>query len=162
MGRSGAGKSTCIHLLMRFWDVTDGTITIGGHDVRAFPQRALRELIAWVPQDVYLFNMTIPRILRIPKVLPIDVQLSNRSANRSHLQISAAPIRKHRGSFGIGVTPLAMRPTSPALTFLTSEQRQLSRNLSILHAVEITVSNHTGPPLVGICVLCGSARPSSS
>ena len=43
VGHSGAGKSTCIHLLMRFWDVTDGAITIGGHDVRAFHRAPLRE-----------------------------------------------------------------------------------------------------------------------
>ena len=65
VGHSGAGKSTCIHLLMRFWDVTDGAITIGGHDVRAFPQSALRELIAWMPQDIYLFNMTIRENIRV-------------------------------------------------------------------------------------------------
>ena len=67
VGHSGAGKSTCIHLLMRFWDVTDGAITIGGHDVRAFPQSDLRELIAWVPQDIYLFNMTIRENIRMAR-----------------------------------------------------------------------------------------------
>lgn len=67
VGHSGAGKSTCIHLLMRFWDVTDGAIAIGGHDVRAFPQSALRELIAWVPQDVYLFNMTVRENIRLAR-----------------------------------------------------------------------------------------------
>ena len=67
VGRSGAGKSTCIHLLMRFWDVTAGAITIGGHDVRAFPQSDLRELIAWVPQDIYLFNMTIRENIRLAR-----------------------------------------------------------------------------------------------
>ena len=67
VGHSGAGKSTCIHLLMRFWDVTDGAIAIGGHDVRAFPQSALRELIAWVPQDIYLFNMSIRENIRMAR-----------------------------------------------------------------------------------------------
>ena len=72
VGRSGAGKSTCIHLLMRFWDVTDGAITIGGHDVRAFPQSALRDLIAWVPQDIYLFNMTIRENIRLARPDALD------------------------------------------------------------------------------------------
>ncbi len=75
VGRSGAGKSTCIHLLMRFWDVEDGAITIGGHDVRAFPQSALRELIAWVPQDIYLFNMTIRENIRLARPDASDAEV---------------------------------------------------------------------------------------
>ena len=67
VGHSGAGKSTCIHLLMRFWDVSDGSVTIGGHDVRAFPQNALRDLVAWVPQDICLFNMTIRENIRLAR-----------------------------------------------------------------------------------------------
>ena len=82
VGHSGAGKSTCIHLLMRFWDVTDGAITIGGHDVRAFPQSDLRELIAWVPQDIYLFNMTIRENIRLarPDAPDADVEEAARVA----------------------------------------------------------------------------------
>ena len=75
VGHSGAGKSTCTHLLMRFWDVTDGAITIGGHDVRAFPQSALRELIAWVPQDIYLFNMTIRENIRLARPDALDAEV---------------------------------------------------------------------------------------
>ena len=75
VGHSGAGKSTCIHLLMRFWDVTDGAITVGMHDVRAFPQSALRELIAWVPQDIYLFNMTIRENIRLARPDALDAEV---------------------------------------------------------------------------------------
>ncbi len=75
VGHSGAGKSTCIHLLMRFWDVTDGVITIGGHDVRTFPQSALRSLIAWVPQDIYLFNMTIRENIRLARPDALDSEV---------------------------------------------------------------------------------------
>ena len=82
VGHSGAGKSTCIHLLMRFWDVTDGAVTVGGHDVRSFPQSALRELIAWVPQDIYLFNMTIRENIRLarPDALDSEVEEAARIA----------------------------------------------------------------------------------
>ncbi|MFI7135694.1 ATP-binding cassette domain-containing protein [Nonomuraea sp. NPDC050153] len=45
VGHSGAGKSTCASLLMRFWDVTAGTITIGGHDIRDFPQEDLHDTL---------------------------------------------------------------------------------------------------------------------
>ena len=56
-----------------------------------------------------------------------------------------------------GASPAARsavpRARSMSLTFLASEQRQLARNFSIRHAVEITVSYHTGPLLVGTCVV---------
>ncbi|MGQ0625793.1 MAG: ABC transporter ATP-binding protein [Sporichthyaceae bacterium] len=59
VGHSGAGKSTCAHLLMRWWDVEGGAIRIGGHDVRDLPQEYLRSLFSYVPQDVFLFNTSI-------------------------------------------------------------------------------------------------------
>lgn len=65
VGRSGAGKSTCANLLLRFWDVTDGQITLGGVDVRDLTQFALRERVALVPQDVYLFNNSIADNIRL-------------------------------------------------------------------------------------------------
>ena len=75
-GASGAGKSTCANLLTRLWDVRDGSITIGGYDVCAFPQADLRELMAVVPQDVYLFNTTIRENVRLgrPGALDEDVE----------------------------------------------------------------------------------------
>lgn len=59
VGASGAGKSTCANLLQRLWDPTAGCIRIGGHDVRNIPQDQLHQLIAYVPQDVYLFNASV-------------------------------------------------------------------------------------------------------
>ena len=62
--------------------------------------------------------------LRIPKVLPIDIQLSDGSANRALLQIAATPVGKHRGSLGIGIVPLALRSASPSLTFMALKLRR--------------------------------------
>jgi subfamily B ATP-binding cassette protein MsbA len=61
VGRSGAGKSTLVGLLPRFYDVTDGRITLDGHDIREYPLHDLRRQIAYVPQAVTLFNDTIAR-----------------------------------------------------------------------------------------------------
>ena len=77
VGHSGAGKTTCASLLMRFWDADSGTIAIGGHDVRQLPQRSLRELIAWVPQDIYLFNTSLRENIRIARPGTTDAEVEN-------------------------------------------------------------------------------------
>ncbi|HHG83938.1 MAG TPA: ATP-binding cassette domain-containing protein [Bacteroidetes bacterium] len=58
-GSSGAGKSTIAQLLMRFYDLTEGTITIDGKPLRDYPISALRQLIGVVPQEVILFGGSI-------------------------------------------------------------------------------------------------------
>jgi ATP-binding cassette subfamily B protein len=65
VGHSGAGKSTCASLLLRFWDVKSGAIRIGPHDIRKFTQSGLRDLIAVVPQEIYLFNISILDNIRL-------------------------------------------------------------------------------------------------
>lgn len=67
VGRSGAGKTSCVNLLMRFWDPVQGRITIGGVDIRAIPISALRSLVAVVPQDVHLFDASIADNIRLGK-----------------------------------------------------------------------------------------------
>ena len=59
VGPSGSGKTTICSLLPRFYDVTDGRITIDGHDVRDLTLKSLRSQIGIVQQDVYLFCGTI-------------------------------------------------------------------------------------------------------
>jgi ATP-binding cassette, subfamily B, bacterial len=59
VGRSGAGKTTAAHLLMRFWDPQLGSITLGGRDLRDFELDDLRRHIAIVAQDTYLFNSSL-------------------------------------------------------------------------------------------------------
>ena len=82
VGHSGAGKTTCASLLMRFWDADSGTIAIGGHDVRQLPQRSLRELISWVPQDIYLFNTSLRENIRMarPGATEAEVESAARTA----------------------------------------------------------------------------------
>ncbi|GAB3548236.1 ABC transporter ATP-binding protein/permease [Noviherbaspirillum agri] len=59
VGHSGSGKSTMSRLLFRFYDVTNGSITIDGQDLRDVTQESLRKAIGIVPQDTVLFNDTI-------------------------------------------------------------------------------------------------------
>jgi ABC-type multidrug transport system fused ATPase/permease subunit len=58
-GPSGAGKSTIVNLLLRFWEYESGSITLGGHDLRAFRADDLRSLFGVMPQDIHLFNGTL-------------------------------------------------------------------------------------------------------
>ena len=59
VGPSGAGKTTLVNLLMRFYDVKGGAILIDGHDIRDVTQSSLRENISFIPQDPAMFNRTI-------------------------------------------------------------------------------------------------------
>ena len=59
LGRTGSGKSTVPSLLVRLYDVMDGMITIDGHDLKSIPLGVLRENIACVPQDNFLFSDTL-------------------------------------------------------------------------------------------------------
>ncbi|MBV9689443.1 MAG: thiol reductant ABC exporter subunit CydC [Ktedonobacteraceae bacterium] len=92
VGHSGAGKSTCMHLLLRFWDVTQGSITVGGHDLRDFPQADLRSLITLVPQDIYLFDNSVRENLRLgrPEASDAEVEEAARAA-LAHEFISQLP-----------------------------------------------------------------------
>ncbi|MFC7586321.1 ABC transporter ATP-binding protein [Nonomuraea antimicrobica] len=92
VGHSGAGKSTCASLLMRMWDVTSGAITIGGHDLRDFPQEDLRRLITLVPQDVYLFNVSLRDNIRLgrPDATGDEVEAAARAAH-AHEFVTGLP-----------------------------------------------------------------------
>ena len=59
VGSSGAGKTTAAHMLMRFWDPERGAVRLGGRDLREFRLDDLRDQVALVAQDTYLFNDTL-------------------------------------------------------------------------------------------------------
>lgn len=59
LGPSGSGKTTLAHLLLRFWDYSDGQILLNGRDLCSYPQNHIRQLIAVVAQDTHLFNTSI-------------------------------------------------------------------------------------------------------
>jgi ATP-binding cassette, subfamily C, bacterial CydC len=78
VGHSGAGKSTCANVLLRLWDVEDGSVTVDGVDIRDVAQRDLRSRIAVVPQDVYLFHATVRDNIRLghPYATDAEVELA--------------------------------------------------------------------------------------
>ena len=68
VGASGAGKSTIIRLLFRFYDVLDGSICIDGHDIKGVTQDSLRHAIGVVAQDTTLFNNTIKHNIKYARL----------------------------------------------------------------------------------------------
>lgn len=59
VGPSGAGKTTLVNLIPRFWDVTAGRVEVDGHDVRAYALADLRRQVGLVPQETLLFSGTV-------------------------------------------------------------------------------------------------------
>ena len=66
-GASGSGKSTLLKLLMRFWDVQDGSISVDGTNVRKIPTRHLRDMESYVTQETHLFHDSIANNIEIAK-----------------------------------------------------------------------------------------------
>ena len=66
-GTSGSGKSTLLKLLMRFWDVQDGRVSVDGTDVRKIPTKHLRDMESYVTQETHLFHDSIANNIAIAK-----------------------------------------------------------------------------------------------
>jgi len=75
VGPSGSGKSTIARLIASLWDVSDGSIRMGGQDIRQIPQEAYADRIAFVSQDNYLFNMTVRENIRIGRPSATDAEV---------------------------------------------------------------------------------------
>lgn len=92
VGPSGSGKSTIAKLICRFWDVADGTISVGGVDVREQPFAQLMEQVAFVFQETFLFDDTVAANLRLgrPDASDAEVEAAAKAA-QAHEFISALP-----------------------------------------------------------------------
>lgn len=75
VGPTGAGKTTMVKLLMRFYDVNQGAIKVDGHDVREFPRGALRENFSMVLQDTWLFAGSIKENIRYGRLDATDEEV---------------------------------------------------------------------------------------
>ena len=83
VGTSGAGKTTTAQLLMRFWDPDEGRVTMNGDDLRNYRLDGLRQRIALVAQDTYLFNDTLRSNIMIGRPDAGDVELAAAVAHAS-------------------------------------------------------------------------------
>ena len=86
VGPTGAGKTTIISLLSRFYDVDEGTITIDGADIRTLPQESIRRQLGIVLQDTFLFSGTVMENIRYGRLDARDeeVYAAARMANADH------------------------------------------------------------------------------
>lgn len=92
VGGSGSGKSTVLRLLLRFFDVSNGRITIDGQDIRDVSQASLRAALGVIPQDVVLFNDTIRYNIRYGKADASDAQVEQAAAQAQiHTAVTAMP-----------------------------------------------------------------------
>ena len=83
VGPSGSGKSSIVRLLLRFFDPQSGTIRIGGHELRDLDPNAVRDMIAVVAQDTWLFHGSVDENLRLgrPDATEAEVVAAARAAN---------------------------------------------------------------------------------
>ena len=86
VGPSGSGKSTIAKLIAGFWDVTSGSITLGGQDLKRVPLKQLYDQVAFVSQDNYLFDLSVMDNIRMGKKSAMDEEViaAARAAHADH------------------------------------------------------------------------------
>ena len=92
VGPTGAGKTTMVKLLMRFYDVNSGAIKVDGHDIRDFDRRKLRDAFGMVLQDTWLFKGTIMENIRYGRLDATDEEvIAAAKAAHAHRFIMTLP-----------------------------------------------------------------------
>ena len=92
VGPTGAGKTTMVKLLMRFYDVNGGAILLDGHNIKDFNRRELRDVFGMVLQDTWLFKDTIMENIRYGRLDATDEEvIAAAKAAHAHRFISALP-----------------------------------------------------------------------
>ena len=85
-GASGSGKSTLLKLLMRFWDVDKGCVSVDGENVRKIPTRHLRDMESYVTQETHLFHNSIANNIAVGSQMLPERKLWKRQ--RKHLSMT--------------------------------------------------------------------------
>ena len=75
VGHSGAGKSTCANLILRYWDPDEGRILFGGTDIREYSMEALRHMVSAASQETYLFHTSVAENIRLGSPDSTDTEI---------------------------------------------------------------------------------------
>lgn len=121
VGPSGAGKTTVAHLLMRFWDPDAGRFTLDGHDLRDLNLDLLRDRIALVAQDTWLFNDTLEANIRLarPDASDADLRLAlERAALADYVDSLPEGLQTPAGERGVKLSGGQRQRISIARAFL--------------------------------------------
>jgi ATP-binding cassette subfamily B protein len=155
VGATGAGKTTIINLLLRFYDVTRGRITIDGTDIRELPVQSVRALFGLVLQDVHLFSGTIAANVRLG-----DQEISDDDVRRILATVNAgdfveaiggihAPVAERGATLSVGqkqllsfARALAVNPPVLVLDEATSSI-DTETELLIRSALKVLMRNRT-------------------
>ena len=139
VGPSGGGKSTVAKLIARFWDVGEGSITVGGVNVKDMPLAQLSEYVSFVTQDNYLFRcsrtfVSANRMRPMMRSKPPRVQRSARnlsqSCRRAMIPLSERAGERSRAA-SVSVYPLPVRYSRILLSSYSTRLRQaLTRRMS--------------------------------
>jgi ATP-binding cassette subfamily B protein len=96
VGQTGAGKSTFVKMVARFYDPTGGAVTAAGHDLREFPLAEWRHRLGVVPQEAYLFDGTVAEAIAYarPDATPREIEAAARAVGAEEM-IAALPAGFH-------------------------------------------------------------------
>lgn len=146
-GKSGCGKSTILRLIMRFWDVNKGEITINNKDIKDLASADLRKAESLLGQDTYIFNLSIEENIRLANLDATKEEIINAAKKASiHDFIESLPksYATRAGEIGSGLSAGERQRIGVARAFLHNADLmlfdELTSNLDILNEVIILKS----------------------
>ncbi|MCY4350945.1 MAG: ABC transporter ATP-binding protein [Thiotrichales bacterium] len=156
VGPSGAGKTTVAHLLMRFWDPGSGVIRFDGHDLREYRLDDLRDRVALVTQDTYLFNETLRSNILLARPEATDAELGD-AVRRASLDafVEALPdgLETRVGERGVRLSGGQRQRVAIARAFLkdapvlildeATSHLDAVNEQAVRHALEVLMSDRT-------------------